>query len=262
MIGSSPSVRIASISSRSFIDPIAAVKAEPDLPATMIEVRRASDRGTTRLDWLLSRHTFSFGSYHDPLHAGFGPLRVLNDDVVQPSSGFGPHSHRDMEILSWVVSGALEHRDSEGNGSVLRPGDLQRMSAGSGIRHSEWNHSEDEPVRFLQIWIEPGRRGLAPEYEERSFAPSDLADRLLLLADADGSDGSLRIRQDVRVLAGRLSTGAVVTHETSRGRRVWVQVVRGAVRLEGSELDEGDGARVEREAKVRIEGATPAEVLP
>ena len=178
----------------------------------MISIRRAEERGAAKLGWLDSRHTFSFGEYHDPKHMGFGPLRVINEDRVQPGEGFPTHGHRDMEIISYVLEGALEHKDSIGTGSVIRPGDVQRMSAGSGVRHSEFNPSEDEPVHFLQIWLMPDRDGIAPSYEQKSFSDADKSGRLRLVASPDGQDGSVRIQQDARLYASRLSKGEEVTH--------------------------------------------------
>jgi hypothetical protein len=227
----------------------------------VITRRPAAARGQTRLDWLDSRHTFSFNTYHDPAHMGFRALRVINDDRVAPGAGFPPHAHRDMEILSYVVSGALEHRDSLGTGSVIRPGEIQRMSAGTGVRHSEFNPSPTEPVRFLQIWIHPERTGLEPSYEQRAFPPGSLHGTLRVIAARDGADGAVTLHQDVAVLAGRLEPGERVVHRLAAGRHAWVQVARGTVALGATILAEGDGAAISAEPAVALEARDPAEVL-
>jgi quercetin 2,3-dioxygenase len=211
----------------------------------MISVRRSDERGASNLGWLDSRHTFSFGDYYDAKHMGFGPLRVINEDRVRPGAGFGTHGHRDMEIISYVLEGALEHKDSIGTGSVIRPGDVQRMSAGTGIRHSEFNHSEKDPVHFLQIWLLPERDGLPPSYEQKTFGDGDKNGRLRLVASRDGRDGSVSVHQDADIFAAALGKGEVVSHALARGRKAWLQVVRGAVALNGEELGAGDGAQVE-----------------
>lgn len=226
-----------------------------------LTIRRAADRGRSVNDWLDSRHTFSFAEYHDPRHVGFRTLRVLNDDRVAPGGGFGRHGHRDMEILSLVLEGGLRHADSMGNGSVIRPGEVQRMSAGTGVEHSEFNASETEPVHFLQIWILPARRGIAPGYEQRPFAPEELRDRLRLVASPDGADGSVRIHQDAAVRLSRLSDGATVRHVPAAGRYVWVHVATGAASLNGTELREGDGAALSGEAAAELTGIGGAQVL-
>jgi quercetin 2,3-dioxygenase len=208
----------------------------------MITVRPASERGVANLGWLDSRHSFSFGHYYDPAHMGFGPLRVINEDRVRAGAGFDTHGHRDMEIISYVLEGALAHKDSIGTGSVIRPGDVQRMSAGSGIRHSEFNDSDSDPVHFLQIWLLPDREGLAPSYEQKTFADSDKHNRLRLVASRDGRDGSVRIHQDADIYASLLDKDAAVTHALANGRRGWMQVVRGAVEVNGKTLRAGDGA--------------------
>lgn len=227
----------------------------------MITVRQAEERGRSEIDWLDSRHTFSFADYHDPEHMGFRALRVINDDRVLPSSGFGSHPHRDMEILTYVLEGAIGHRDSMGNGSTIRPGDVQRMSAGTGVVHSEWNHSKSEPVHFLQIWIEPERRGIAPGYEQRPFEPHELRDRLRLVASRDGRDGSITIHQDAVLYATRLFAGKSVNHELAVGRHAWVQVARGVVTLNGVTLGAGDGAAVSDERRFELVATEDAEVL-
>ncbi len=222
----------------------------------MINVRHAKERGTANFGWLDSRHTFSFGDYYDPKQMGFGPLRVINEDRVSPGKGFGTHGHRDMEIISYVLEGALEHKDSIGTGSVIRPGDVQVMSAGTGIRHSEFNHSKTEPVHFLQIWVVPDREGIAPRYEQKTFTDADKRGRLRLVGSSDGHDGSVVIHQDVELFAAILDAGAQVTHALSIGRKGWLQVVRGTVVMNGQELDVGDGAAVERESGLTITAKT------
>jgi quercetin 2,3-dioxygenase len=208
----------------------------------MITVRPAEQRGIANFGWLDSRHSFSFGHYYDPKHMGFGPLRVINEDRVRPGAGFDTHGHRDMEIISYVLEGALEHKDSIGTGSVIRPGDVQRMSAGSGIRHSEYNPSDSEPVHFLQIWLLPDEEGLTPSYEQKSFADAEKRGRLRLVASRDGRDGSVRIHQDADLYASLLDKDEAVTHRLAAGRRGWIQVVRGAVAVNGKDLGAGDGA--------------------
>jgi quercetin 2,3-dioxygenase len=230
----------------------------------MLTIREAAQRGHSRIDWLDSKHTFSFSDYHDPAYMGFSVLRVINEDRVAPASGFGTHSHRDMEIISYVLEGALEHRDSLGTGSVIRPGDVQRMSAGTGVAHSEWNHSKTEPVHFLQIWILPERRGLPAGYEQRRFEPEETRDRLRLVASRDGRDGSLTVQQDAALFVTRLSPGAEVVHELAPGRSGWVQVARGEVRLGDTTLRAGDGAALSGEPRLRLrglDGVTEAELL-
>jgi len=222
----------------------------------MITVRRAEDRGHTRLPWLDSRHTFSFDRYHDPGHMGFRALRVINEDRVDPAQGFGTHPHRDMEILTFVLEGALEHKDSLDNGSVIRPRDVQRMSAGTGITHSEFNPSASEPVHFLQVWIIPERSGLEPSYEQRSFR----APGLRLVASPDGRDGSVTAHQDVRVYAARLSRDeAAVT--LAPGRQAWIQMARGTALVSGARLGAGDGAAVSGESAVVLHADGVAEAL-
>jgi len=220
----------------------------------MLQIRKAGNRGVANFGWLDSRHTFSFGEYHHPEHMGFGPLRVINEDRVSPGQGFGTHAHRDMDIISYVLEGALEHKDSIGTGSVIRPGDVQVMSAGTGIRHSEFNHSKSDPVHFLQIWVIPDREGIAPRYEQKSFTDADKRGRLCLVGSADGRDGSVVIHQDVELFAALLGAGNELSHEVAPGRRSWLQVLRGAVSLNGRELDAGDGAAAERESKLLIKG--------
>ncbi|MFN4090883.1 MAG: pirin family protein [Alphaproteobacteria bacterium] len=227
----------------------------------MIKVRRSDERGHANFGWLDSRHSFSFGHYRDPAHMGFSDLRVINEDRVAPGAGFDMHPHRDMEIVTWVLEGALAHRDSLGNGSVIRPGDVQRMTAGTGILHSEHNASDKEPVHLLQIWILPDRTGLAPGYEEKRFAPEDLAGRLRLVAARDGRDGAVTIHQDAELHIGRLEAGDAVTHALAPGRTAWVQVARGAVAVGGVALAQGDAAAVTGESGLDIAADAAAEVL-
>jgi hypothetical protein len=230
-------------------------------PATMITLRPAAERGPTRLGWLDSRHTFSFGHYYDPRHMGWGPLRVINEDVVAPGGGFATHAHANMEIVTCVLAGALAHKDSLGTGSIIRPGEVQRMSAGTGIAHSEYNASDAEPVHFLQIWIQPDRINVAPEYEQRAFAREERRDRLRLLVSPDGQQGSLRIHQDATIHGVLLSPGKSVAHAMGAGRRAWLQVAQGAVSVNGQRLGAGDGASAERQSQLVIEGVEDAELL-
>jgi redox-sensitive bicupin YhaK (pirin superfamily) len=228
----------------------------------MITVRHAAERGTANLGWLDSRHTFSFGHFYDPDHMGFGALRVINEDRVRPGAGFGTHGHQDMEIISYVLEGALEHKDSIGTGSVIRPGDVQVMSAGTGIRHSEFNHSKNEPVHFLQIWVLPNRKGLPPRYDQKSFPSSAKRDCLRLVGSPDGRDGSIVIHQDAEIYDGLLSNGHAVTHPLKAGRKGWVQVVAGAVEVNGQAAVAGDGVAVEEEAALSITSrAEDSEIL-
>jgi hypothetical protein len=227
----------------------------------MIVVRRAQDRGHANHGWLDSHHTFSFADYHDPAHMGFRELRVINEDRVQPRQGFGTHSHRDMEIVSYVLEGALEHKDSIGTGSVIRPGDVQRMSAGTGVSHSEFNHSASELVHFLQIWILPERDGLAPSYEQKHFSAEERQGKLRLVASPDARDGSVRIHQDVELYASLLRSGESVAHTLRPGRHAWLQLARGHCTLNGTQLEAGDGAAMSGEASLQLSGARDAEVL-
>ncbi len=227
----------------------------------MITIRPAQDRGTANFGWLDSRHTFSFGNYYDPNHMGFASLRVINEDKVTPGQGFGTHGHRDMEIISYVLEGALEHKDSIGTGSVIRPGDVQRMSAGTGIRHSEFNASQTEPVHFLQIWILPEQECLAPSYEQKTFTPEEKRGTLRLVGSRDGRDGSITIHQNVDFYAASLQNGETVNHSLVEGI-AWLQVVKGAVQLNGQSLTAGDGAAITQESKIILQGASnTAEVL-
>jgi hypothetical protein len=227
----------------------------------MIEVRRAHERGHAEHGWLDSRHTFSFADYHDPRFMGFGPLRVINEDRVQPGQGFGTHGHRDMEIISYVLEGELAHKDSMGNGSVLRPGDVQRMTAGSGVRHSEFNHSQSALVHFLQIWLLPEAAGLPPSYDERRFSDEEKRGRLRLIAARDGRDGSVVVHQDVDLYAAQLAPGDEVSFAPRAGRRVWVQVARGRLELNDRPLEAGDGVALVEEPALTLRGLAPAEIL-
>jgi redox-sensitive bicupin YhaK (pirin superfamily) len=226
-----------------------------------LTLRKADERGRASFGWLDSRHSFSFGHYHDPAHMGFGPLRVINDDRVAPGEGFPTHPHADMEIVSYVLEGALAHEDSLGTGSVIRPGEVQRMSAGPGIRHSEFNASDKEPVHFLQIWIVPERRGLEPGYEQKSFAAEEKRGRLRLVASRDGRNGSVTIHRDVALYATLLGSGESVTHELAPGRAAWVQVARGSVSIDGTPLGEGDGVAVDSARRLTLTGTDESEVL-
>ena len=228
----------------------------------MMEIRRSQERGLADHGWLRSFHTFSFADYHDPRHMGFGPLRVINEDRVQPGQGFGTHGHRDMEIISYVLEGALAHKDSMGNGSVIRPGDVQRMSAGTGVRHSEFNGSDRDPVHFLQIWIEPDQQGVAPSYEEKHFDSASKRGRLRLIASADGREGSVRIRQDANLYAALVDGPESVELAPAPGRRVYVHVVRGAATVNGQALEAGDAMKIwGGDNKLRVEKARDAEIL-
>lgn len=229
--------------------------------ASMIEVRPSSERGHAQHGWLDSHHTFSFANYYDPAHMGFGHLRVINEDRVTPGAGFPTHPHRDMEIISYVIDGALEHEDSMGNGSVIRPGEVQLMSAGTGVRHSEYNAAKDAPVHFLQIWIVPEKGGTQPRYEQRKFDWDERRDRLRPLVSPDGRDGSLVVGQNAVLFGALLSPGKTIEHALSEGRRAWVQVVRGAVEVEGKRLSAGDGAAVTAAERLAIRGVEDAELL-
>jgi quercetin 2,3-dioxygenase len=227
----------------------------------MISIRRGEERGKTEISWLDSRHSFSFGHYYDPRHMGFSVLRVINDDRVRAGAGFAPHGHRDMEIISYVVDGALAHQDSTGSSAVTRSGEVQRMTAGRGIQHSEFNGSKDAPVRFLQIWIMPEKGGLEPGYEQKAFPLEERRGKLALLLAPDGAQGALKIHQDVRMYGSVLETGDQVDHAIEQGRSAWVQVVRGKLEVNGHMLAEGDGAAIEQESRLELRGIDAAEVL-
>jgi redox-sensitive bicupin YhaK (pirin superfamily) len=227
----------------------------------MIEIRKAEDRGRTEWGWLDSRHTFSFGEYYDPRFEGFRALRVINDDRVEAGAGFGTHGHRDMEILSYVLEGSLKHKDSSGGGGVIRPGEIQFMRAGTGVTHSEYNGSDVEPVHFLQIWVIPDRRGLAPRYDQKAFDPEAARRGFVLLASRDGRSGSIQVQQDMELEVTRLAVGARRSRPLGEKRYAWVHVARGGVTLNGADLDEGDGAAVTEEIRLDVEGTSDAEVL-
>lgn len=227
----------------------------------MIVFRERMARGESRTGWLDSRHTFSFADYHDPAQMGFRALRVINEDRVIPGAGFPPHGHRDMEILTYVLEGALAHKDSLGNGAVIRPGELQRMSAGTGIVHSEFNASSTEPVHFLQIWIIPDRVGLAPSYEQKAFPAAEQRGRLRLVAAPDGRDGALTVHQDARLYLASLAAGERIAHEVAAKHGLWLQLARGIVALDGTEMREGDGAAIEGEGGIDVQAETDAEFL-
>jgi redox-sensitive bicupin YhaK (pirin superfamily) len=227
----------------------------------MQEIRRSAERGYADHGWLKSFHTFSFADYFDPKHVDFGPLRVINEDRVQPGAGFGTHAHRDMEILSYVLSGALAHKDSMGNGSTIRPGDVQRMSAGRGVQHSEFNASNSEPVHFLQIWILPNERGIEPGYEERHFSAEERGGHLRLIASPDRSDGSVLIHQDARVYAGLFDGGQSATLEIAPGRRLYLHVARGQISADATTLAAGDALKLTDSRILSLREARQAEVL-
>lgn len=227
----------------------------------MITIRRANDRGHANHGWLNTYHTFSFASYRDPAHVHFRALRVMNEDIVQPGEGFGTHPHDNMEIVTYVLSGALEHRDSMGNGEVLRPGEFQRMTAGTGITHSEFNPSADEPVHLYQIWLFPERKGLEPSYEQKRFDEAERRNRLRLVASRDAEDGSLTIHSDARIYLSSLDPGQSVEHAVAEGRHAWLQVLRGEVTLNGQQLSTSDGAAMSKEHSLAIVARDHAEVM-
>jgi quercetin 2,3-dioxygenase len=228
----------------------------------MLTIRPAQDRGIANFGWLDSRHTFSFGEYHDPNHMGFADLRVINEDKVAPEKGFPTHGHRDMEIVTYVLEGALEHKDSIGTGSVIRPGDVQRMSAGTGIQHSEYNASNSEPVHLLQIWILPEQKGIEPSYEQKNFAVAEKQGKLKLVGSRNGRDGSITIHQDIDLFACTLSEGDSVSYTFTPNRVGWVQVAQGEVQLNDQTLSAGDGVAIAQESLITLQGvAQNAEVL-
>ncbi len=227
----------------------------------MMKVRPAGERGHAEHGWLDSHHTFSFADYFDPEHMGFRNLRVINEDRVEAAKGFGRHGHRDMEIISYVLEGALEHSDSMGTGSVIKPGDVQKMSAGSGVQHSEFNASKEEPVHFLQIWVQPNATNLAPSYEQKTFSSEDKQGRLRVVASPDGRDGSVTINADAVLHAGVFGAGESGELALRADRHAWVHVARGKVRVNGKELAAGDGAALSEETQVRVEGIDGGEVL-
>ena len=224
----------------------------------MIEIRPNEERGHNKLSWLDSRFTFSFDQYYDPEHTQFRSLRVINEDVIAPGGGFPTHPHRDMEILTWILEGALAHRDSTGGSGVIRPGELQHMSAGRGVMHSEFNHSSKEPVHLLQIWILPERRGLDPAYEQVKYSDEELRGKFQLVA---GPQAPITIRQDANLYIARLEKGNEATHALADGRHAWVQIARGGARVNGKDLEAGDGAAISGEKEVRVEAREPSEIL-
>jgi redox-sensitive bicupin YhaK (pirin superfamily) len=226
----------------------------------MNELRLSNERGYADHGWLRSFHTFSFAGYHDPAHMGFGALRVINEDRVQPGSGFGTHGHRDMEIISYVLDGSLGHEDSMGNGSTIVPGDVQRMSAGRGVQHSEFNHEKDRTTHFLQIWIEPNVQGIAPSYEQKHFGPAEKRGRLRLIASPDGAEGSVKIHQDALVFAGLFDGTEQASHSLGKRRIAYVHVARGSVSVNGDSLNAGDALKTDA-ATIRIERGEKAELL-
>ena len=227
----------------------------------MITVRPSERRGHADHGWLDSHHTFSFADYYDPKHMGFRQLRVINDDRVAPGQGFGTHPHADMEIVSYVLSGALEHKDSMGTGSVIKPGDVQRMSAGTGVRHSEFNASKSEPVHFLQIWLMPSQRGIKPSYEQKTFPASEKQGRLRVVASPDGRDGSVTIHTDATIYAGLFAPGESAELSLAKGRHAWIHVAKGLLKVNGRDLSAGDGMALSEEESVKIEGLGQGEVL-
>ncbi len=227
----------------------------------MITIRPANERGGGNHGWLDTRHTFSFSDYYDPRHMGFRDLRVINEDSVAPGMGFGTHVHHDMEIISYVVEGQLAHKDSTGVSSIIRPGDVQRMSAGTGVRHSEFNPSATAPTHFLQIWIQPEQEGLPPSYEQRTFPEAERRGTLRLVASRDGQDGAVTVHQDVRLYVSTLDNGEEITYRLGDDRHAWVQVVRGTVVLNGTPLTACDGAAVRYEAVLQLRAAEAAEIL-
>ncbi|MEM7307951.1 MAG: pirin family protein [Planctomycetota bacterium] len=227
----------------------------------MIRIRPSDERGFADHGWLQARHTFSFAEYYDPAFTQFGALRVLNQDVVRASRGFPTHGHRDMEIVTYVLDGVLEHRDSMGNGAQVRPGEVQLMSAGSGVTHSEYNASADEPLHLLQMWVFPRRQGTEPRYEQRAFSEEERRGALRLVVSPDGADGSLTIDQDARLYAGLLAAGEEAQHALDAGRSAWLHVARGRVELNGQELGAGDGAAIDAEERLALVGVEDAEVV-
>jgi quercetin 2,3-dioxygenase len=227
----------------------------------MLTLRKSGERGSTKIDWLDSRHTFSFGGYRDPEHVGFGPLRVINEDVIAGGGGFQPHAHRDMEIVTYVLDGTLSHEDSLGNGGLIRPGEIQRMSAGSGIVHAEFNASRDAPVHLFQIWIVPSKEGIDPSYEQKVIDPQTIANRLSRIAAPDPRDNEVRLVQDAEIWAARLSADEEVTHSLDGGRRAWIQVARGDVSIGPHRLSAGDAIGVTDESTMAMRAHAPSEIL-
>ena len=227
----------------------------------MLIIRKSEERGHFNHGWLNTYHTFSFDQYYDPRFMGFRSLRVINEDFVAAARGFPTHGHRDMEIITYVLEGELAHKDSMGNGSIIRPGEVQRMSAGTGVRHSEANPSKDESVHLLQIWILPSEEGIKPSYEQKNFTDDEKLGRLRLVASPDGSDGSVTIHQDARIFASLLDDSQQVTHQLEPNRHAWVQVARGRAEVNGKPLNQGDGAALSNESQLAIAGLEPSEIL-
>ncbi|MEL6184777.1 MAG: pirin family protein [Myxococcota bacterium] len=227
----------------------------------MYQIRRSNERGHADHGWLNSHHTFSFAEYYDPRHMGFGPLRVINEDRVAGGAGFPTHPHRDMEIISYVLDGGLEHKDSMGTGSVIRPGDVQRMSAGTGVLHSEYNASKQDPVHFLQIWIVPERAGIEPSYEQKAFDPAEKKNKFRLLASRNGEEGSVTVHQDAKLLGATLDAGVELEQPLDPNRKAWLHVARGSVVVEGETLEAGDAMALVEASKIRLEGKDKAELL-
>jgi redox-sensitive bicupin YhaK (pirin superfamily) len=227
----------------------------------MISIRRSDDRGMTETDWLKSSHSFSFGEYHDPKYIGFGPLRVINEDQIEPAAGFPTHQHRDMEIITYVINGALRHEDSLGTQSVINAGDVQRFTAGSGVQHSEFNASGQDVVQLVQIWIKPTIYGLPPTYEQKAFTDNEKRERLRLIGSQDGHDGSVVIHQDADIYASIISSGGSVRHQPVGPRHIWIQALRGNVAINGQPLKEGDGAAMEDELEIVLTALTETEIL-
>jgi redox-sensitive bicupin YhaK (pirin superfamily) len=231
------------------------------LEQKMLELRRSEDRGHANHGWLDARHSFSFADYYDPQHMGFGPLRVLNDDRIAAGGGFGTHPHRDMEIITYVLDGELAHKDSMGNGSVIRPGDVQRMSAGTGVMHSEYNHARDQTTHLLQIWIEPKSRGIPPGYEEKRFAADEKRGRLRLIASTDGEDGSVKVHQDIKLYAGLIDGNEQASLDIPAGHKVYLHVASGQVNVNGVDLQAGDAIKAVNEDAIHLTKGSAAEVL-
>lgn len=227
----------------------------------MLNIRKAEDRGKANLGWLETWHSFSFAEYYDPKHMGFADLRVINDDVIAAGRGFPTHPHQDMEIITYVLDGALEHRDSMGNGSVINPGDVQRMSAGTGVTHSEFNHSKEDPVHLLQIWVLPNQKGHEPGYEQKHFSDDEKRGKLRLIASHQGDEGSVSLNQDVRIFAGLINGDEEATHDLNESRVAWIHVARGEVQVNGEKLKAGDGASIEDSQSLHFSNGNDAEVL-
>ena len=227
----------------------------------MITLRKSNDRGATRIDWLDSKHSFSFGEYYDPQNMGFGPLRVINEDVIAGGGGFRPHPHRDMEIITYILSGALQHKDSLGTGSVIRPGEIQKMSAGSGIVHSEFNASRERECHLLQIWIEPSKEGIAPAYEQKAIDPEAVKNHFSRIAAPDPRDNEVKLVQDAEIWAAKFDAGVEAVHQLEKGRRAWLQVASGTVELGDHKLKAGDAAAITDEDRILVRAHAPSEVL-